>query len=29
MQFPYGIADFYKIVQDGLFYVDRTDRCPN
>lgn len=26
MQFPYGIADFYKIISEGYFYVDRTDR---
>ena len=26
MHFPYGIADFRKIREDGYFYVDRTDR---
>jgi hypothetical protein len=26
MQFPYGIADFEKIRQQGYFYQDRTDR---
>jgi hypothetical protein len=26
IKFPYGIADFYKIITDGYFYVDRTER---
>ncbi|MCP5159130.1 MAG: AAA family ATPase [Gammaproteobacteria bacterium] len=26
MRFPYGIADFRKIREEGYFYVDRTDR---
>ncbi len=26
MKFPYGIADFYKIVEGNYFYQDRTDR---
>ncbi len=24
MKFPYGIADFYQVVTEGFFYVDRT-----
>ena len=28
MKFPYGIADFYKLISKGYFYVDRTDRIP-
>ncbi len=28
MQFPYGIADFRAIRNEGYFYVDRTDRIP-
>jgi hypothetical protein len=28
MRFPYGIADFRKIREEGYFYVDRTDRIP-
>lgn len=28
MKFPYGVSDFYKIVTEGFFYVDRTDRIP-
>ncbi len=26
MKFPYGLADFYKIITENYFYVDRTDR---
>jgi len=26
MKFPYGISDFYKVITEGYFYVDRTDR---
>ena len=26
MKFPYGISDFYKIITQNYFYVDRTDR---
>ncbi|MDS4068700.1 MAG: AAA family ATPase [Candidatus Competibacter sp.] len=26
MRFPYGIADFAALIQEGYFYVDRTDR---
>ncbi|MFZ1830733.1 MAG: AAA family ATPase [Candidatus Competibacteraceae bacterium] len=25
MRFPYGLADFAKIQEEGYFYVDRTD----
>nr|VFK31755.1 MAG: PD-(D/E)XK nuclease superfamily protein [Candidatus Kentron sp. MB]VFK34918.1 MAG: PD-(D/E)XK nuclease superfamily protein [Candidatus Kentron sp. MB]VFK77037.1 MAG: PD-(D/E)XK nuclease superfamily protein [Candidatus Kentron sp. MB] len=25
-QFPYGLADFQKIREEGYFYIDRTDR---
>ncbi len=25
MKFPYGIADFYKVITEDYFYVDRTD----
>ena len=28
MRFPYGIADFRKIREEGYFYVDRTDHIP-
>jgi hypothetical protein len=28
MKFPYGISDFYKLISEGYFYVDRTDRIP-
>ncbi|OUD13353.1 AAA family ATPase [Thioflexithrix psekupsensis] len=28
MKFPYGISDFKKIIEQNLFYVDRTDRIP-
>ncbi len=28
MHFPYGIADFRAIRNEGYFYVDRTDRIP-
>ena len=28
MRFPYGIADFRKVREEGYFYVDRTDRIP-
>ncbi len=28
MQFPYGISDFQSIIEDGLFYIDRTGMIP-
>jgi hypothetical protein len=28
MKFPYGIADFYKLITGGYFYVDRTACIP-
>ncbi len=28
MKFPYGISDFYSLITEGYFYVDRTDRIP-
>ncbi|RKT46135.1 AAA family ATPase [Thiocapsa rosea] len=28
MRFPYGLSDFSKLIQDGYFYQDRTDRIP-
>ncbi len=28
MKFPYGISDFGKIIDDGLFYQDRTHLIP-
>jgi hypothetical protein len=28
MKFPYGIADFYKLITEDYFYVDRTNRIP-
>ncbi len=28
MRFPYGIADFRAIRNEGYFYADRTDRIP-
>ena len=26
MKFPYGLCDFYRLISEGYFYVDRTDR---
>jgi hypothetical protein len=26
IKFPYGICDFYKIITNGYYYADRTDR---
>ncbi|MEA3642955.1 MAG: AAA family ATPase, partial [Lamprobacter sp.] len=26
MKFPYGTADFHKIITDGYYYADRTER---
>ena len=26
MKFPYGVSDFYQMVTEGYFYLDRTDR---
>jgi hypothetical protein len=28
MKFPYGISDFYSLITEDYFYVDRTDRLP-
>ena len=28
MKFPYGLSDFSKLIQEGYFYQDRTDRIP-
>jgi len=28
MKFPYGIADFYDIITNNYFYVDRTNHIP-
>ena len=28
MKFPYGICDFYKIITEDYFYIDRTDKIP-
>ena len=28
MKFPYGISDFYDIITEKYFYIDRTDRIP-
>ncbi len=28
MKFPYGISDYKKIIDNGYFYADRTDRIP-
>ncbi len=28
MKFPYGIADFHKLITAGYFYVDRTGHIP-
>jgi len=28
MKFPYGISDFFKLVTEGYFYLDRTDHIP-
>ena len=28
MKFPYGISDFRRIVSEGYFYCDRTDKIP-
>ena len=26
MKFPYGVSDFYQMITEGYFYLDRTDR---
>ena len=26
LKFPYGISDFHKVITEGYFYIDRTDR---
>ena len=26
IKFPYGISDFQAIMEDGYYYIDRTDR---
>jgi hypothetical protein len=28
IKFPYGISDFYKLITDDYFYVDRTSHIP-
>ncbi|MGH9846080.1 MAG: AAA family ATPase [Blastocatellia bacterium] len=28
MKFPYGIADFYQVITENYFYVDRTTHIP-
>jgi hypothetical protein len=28
MKFPYAISNFEKLVTEGYFYIDRTDRIP-
>ncbi len=28
MKFPYGISDFYKLITEDYFYLDRSDRIP-
>ena len=28
MKFPYGVCDFRKIILNGYFYCDRTDKIP-
>jgi len=28
MKFPYSICDFYKLITNDFFYVDRTNRIP-
>ncbi|MFE8035034.1 AAA family ATPase, partial [Thiohalocapsa marina] len=28
MKFPYGLSDFGKLVREGYWYQDRTDRLP-
>lgn len=28
MKFPYGIADFYEIIEEGYFFQDRSDKIP-
>ena len=28
MRFPYGVCDFEKVMTEGYFYVDRTDKIP-
>jgi len=28
-KFPYGIADFQAIREEGYLYIDRTDRIPS
>ena len=29
MKFPYGLSDFGKLIRDGYWYRDRTDRLPS
>ena len=26
MKFPYGLSDFYKLIEEGYYYADRSDR---
>ncbi len=28
MKFPYGMCDFYDIITENYFYVDRTNKIP-
>ncbi len=28
MKFPYGVSDFYKLITEGYYYVDRTAAIP-
>ena len=28
MKLPYGNADFYKVISQNYYYIDRTDRIP-
>lgn len=28
MKFPYGVSDFDKLITEGHYYCDRTDRIP-
>ncbi|MCP4702544.1 MAG: AAA family ATPase, partial [Gammaproteobacteria bacterium] len=28
LEFPYGLANFRRLIQEGYLYLDRTDRIP-
>ncbi|MCP4699499.1 MAG: AAA family ATPase, partial [Gammaproteobacteria bacterium] len=28
LEFPYGLANFRRLILEGYLYIDRTDRIP-